>query len=98
MLLNLLGMAALIFLTYVFLTLFLRLVRSPNLGVKLLGGFVSGALALTFAVATGAALFGVWRTDSPRDRPVVDLTVAGTPEQVTLGRDIGRFLHCMPLE
>ena len=88
MLLNLLGMAALIFLTYAFLTLFLRLVRSPSLGVRLLGGLVSGALALAFAVATVAVLFGVWRMDSPRDRPVVDLKVAGAPEQVTLGRTL----------
>ncbi len=88
MLLNLLGMAALIFLTYVFFTLFLRLLRSPSLGVKLLGGLLSGVLATAFAVATGAALFGVWRMDSPRDRPVTDLKVAGTSEQVARGREL----------
>ena len=52
MLLNLLGMAALIFLAYAFFTLFLRSLRSPNLGVKLLGGLFSAVLALAFAAAT----------------------------------------------
>lgn len=86
MLLNLLGMAALIFLTYVFFTLFLRLLRSRNLGAKLLGGLLAGLLVLASAAAAGVVLYGVWRMDAPRDRPVADLKVAGAPEQVERGR------------
>jgi len=88
MLLNLLGMAALIFLAYAFFTLFLRLLRSPNLGVRLLGGLLSGLLAVASAAALGAVLFGVWRMDSPRERPVADLKVAGSPEQIERGRTL----------
>ncbi len=88
MLLNLLGMAALIFLAYAFFTLFLRSLRSPNLGVKLLGGLLSAVLALAFAAATGAILFGIWRMDAPRDRAVADLKVAGSPEQIERGRTL----------
>jgi len=95
MLLNLLGMAALIFLAYAFFTLFLRLLRSPNLIVKLLGGLLSGLLALASAAAFGAVLFGVWRMDAPRDRPVADLKVAGSPEQVERGRTVaGACISC----
>ena len=88
MLLNLLGMAALIFLAYAFFTLFLRSLRSPNLGVKLLGGLFSAVLDLAFAAATGAILFGIWRMDAPRDRAVADLKVAGSPEQIERGRTL----------
>jgi len=88
MLLNLLGMAALIFLTYAFFTLFLRWLRSPNLGVKILGGLLSGLLTLAFAAATGAVLFGVWRMDAPRNRLVPNLKVAGSPEQIERGRTL----------
>lgn len=88
MLLNLLGMAALIFLTYAFFTLFLRLLRSRNLGVKLLGGLLSGLLALASAAVAAAVLFGVWRMDAPRDRQVAEFKVAGSPEQIERGRTL----------
>jgi mono/diheme cytochrome c family protein len=94
MLLNLLGLGALIFLAYVFFTLFLKSLRSHHLAVKLLGGILSGLLALVFVAALGAGLYGLWRTDVPRVRTASDLKVTATPELVARGAALAS--SCIP--
>jgi mono/diheme cytochrome c family protein len=94
MLLNLLGLGVLIFLAYVFFTLFLKSLRSRHIAVKLLGGAVSGLLALVFVAAFGTALFGLWRTNVPRVRPASDLKVVATPELIARGESLAQ--SCIP--
>jgi mono/diheme cytochrome c family protein len=94
MLLNLLGLGALIFLAYVFFTLFLRSIRSHHVVVKIAGGALSGLLTLVFAAAIGAALFGLWRTSVPRLRPTPDVKVAVTPELSARGQALAQ--SCIP--
>jgi mono/diheme cytochrome c family protein len=94
MLLNLLGLGALIFLAYVFFTLFLKSLRSHQLAAKLLGGAVTGLLTLLFVAAFGAALFGLWQTNVPRSRPVAEVKVEPTPELIARGRALAQ--SCIP--
>jgi len=94
MLLNLLGLAALIFFAYVFFTLFLRSLRSHNLAAKLFGGLVTGLLTLAFVAGTAAAFFGMWKVAGARDRPVADVQVAPTPELVAQGQALAQ--PCIP--
>ncbi len=94
MLLNLLGLGALIFLAYVFFTLLLKSVRSRHWAVKIAGGLVSGLLTFVFIAAFGAALFGLWRTNVPRVRTVADLKVTATPELISRGRALAQ--SCIP--
>ena len=94
MLLNLLSLGALVFLAFIFFTLFLRSVHSHYLAARLLGGLFSGLLTLVFVVALAAALFGLWRTSVPRVRPLPDVKVASTPELVSRDRDVAQ--SCIP--
>ncbi len=94
MLLNLLGLAMLIFLAYVFFTLFLRAIRSKQLAVKIVGGFFSGLLTLAVVAAIGGAFYGLWQTNVPRARPAVALKVVATPELVSRGQTLAQ--SCVP--
>lgn len=94
MLLTLLGLGALIFLAYVFFTLFLGSVRSHHLAVKLLGGLVTGLLTLVSVAALGAALFGLWQTNVPRGRAVAEVKVEATPERIARGQALAQ--SCIP--
>lgn len=94
MLLNLLGLGALIFLAYVFLTLFLRSIRHHHLAARLLGGLLTGLLTLVFVAAVGAALFGLWRTNVPRVRPAPDVKAEATPEIISRGQTLAQA--CIP--
>lgn len=90
MLLNLLGLGVLIFLAYVFFTLFLKAVRSHHIAVKILGGLLSGLLALASVVALVAAFYGLWQTNVPRARPAPDVKVTSTPELVSRGEALAQ--------
>jgi mono/diheme cytochrome c family protein len=94
MLLNLLALGALIFLAYVFFTLFLKSVRSRHWAVKILGGLASGVLTLASVVALGAAFYGLWQTSVPRAGTVADAKVASTPELVAQGQALAQ--SCIP--
>ncbi len=90
MLLNLLGLGAVIFLAYAFFTLFLKSLRSHHLSLRLLGGLLSGLLTLVFVAGVAAALLGLWRTNVPRTLPTPDIKVTSTPELVSLGRTLAQ--------
>lgn len=94
MLLNLLGLGALVFLAYAFFTLFLKSVGSRQWAVKIAGGLASGLLMLAFVAAFATALFGLWRTNVPRVRTVSVLTVAATPELIARGQALAQ--SCIP--
>ncbi len=94
MLLTLLGLGLLIFLAYLFVSLFLKSVRSHHWAVKILGGLVSGVLALVVVVATAAALYGLWLTAVPRAQAVPDVKVTATPELIARGQVLAQ--SCIP--
>lgn len=94
MLLNLLGLGTLIFLAYVFFTLFLKSVRSHQIAARILGGALSGLVSLLFVAALGAALFGLWRTSVPRIGSVSQEKVTSTPESISRGQSLAQ--SCIP--
>ncbi len=94
MLLDLLSLGALIFLAYVFFTLFLRSIHSHHAAAKVLGGLLAGLLTLVFVAAFAAALFGLWRTNVPRAQPLPNIKVTPTPELVSRGQALAQ--SCIP--
>lgn len=94
MLLTLLSLGALIFLTYVFFTLFLQSVRSHHLAVKVLGGLLNGLMVLASVAALGAALYGLWQTSAPRALPAPDVKVTATSELLSRGQVLAQ--SCIP--
>lgn len=91
---NLLILALLIVLAYLFLSLFVRSLRSRNLVGKALGATVSVALGAAAVAALGLGLAGLWRTEAPRNRAIADVQVSATPEQVVRGRELAQ--SCVP--
>ena len=94
MALNLLILALLIVLAYLFALLFVRFLRSRSLIGKVLGAALSAVLGVAVVAALGLGLLGLWRAEAPRDRPMADLQVTATPEQVALGRELAQ--SCVP--
>ena len=94
MILNLLGLAALVFLSYLFFTLFLKSINSRSWLVRILGGLITGILMLVFTGALLVGLFGMWRLDVPRSRVAPDIKVQSTPELVSRGQAVAQ--SCIP--
>lgn len=94
MLLNLLGIGALIFLAYLCFTLCLRSLRARHLAAKILGGLLAGLLTLVFVVALAAAFLGLWRTRVPYALAAPTVKVAATPELVSRGQTLAQ--SCSP--
>lgn len=90
MLLNLLGLAALIFLAYVFFTLFLRALHARRPAVRIVGGFFGGVLTLAAIAAVSAALYGLWQTNVPRAQPAPAIKVAATTELIARGQALAQ--------
>lgn len=94
MFLNLLGLAAAVFLAYAFFTLFLKAVRSPSWLVKIFGGVVTGAVAVAFLGLFVVGLAGMWQLEAPRSRTVSEIKVEATPELVSRGQVVAQ--SCIP--
>ena len=96
MVLNLLGLAAALFFAYAFFTLFLKSVRSRNWFIKILGGLVTGAIALMFAGFLVVGIYGMWRVSAPRVEaaPAPQVKVQPTPELIARGRTVAQ--SCIP--
>lgn len=85
MLTTLLIVALLIVLAYVLYSLMARGLRSTRLAGKLPAAFFGGLLGTAFAAVAVIALTGIWRAQAPRVRPVPDVQIAATAEQVARG-------------
>jgi mono/diheme cytochrome c family protein len=66
----------------------IRAWRSKKTAVKLVGGIVSSLLTLIVALVGVLMLIGLVKFYTPRNAPVPDLTVAGTPEQIVRGEHL----------
>jgi mono/diheme cytochrome c family protein len=75
----------LVVLTILLAWLALRTWRARNALVKWGGGVLSSLLTLVAGVVTVVALIGLYKGYAPRNAPVPDLRVAGTPEQIQRG-------------
>lgn len=83
-----LGLGILALLALVFGWLVTRAWRIKNGLLKWAGTVVTGLLTLVCVLVLGLALYGYYRLYAPRGNPVVDVKVAGTPEQVKRGEQI----------
>jgi mono/diheme cytochrome c family protein len=66
----------------------LRAFRAKNGLVKWLGGILSALLTLVVGLVTVVAAVGLVKLYAPTGTPVVELQVAGTPEQIARGQHL----------
>jgi mono/diheme cytochrome c family protein len=88
MLLTLFIVAVLITLAYVFYSLMVRGLRARSVAGKIPATFFGALLGTAFSAIAVVALIGVWRGESPRNRPAPDLQIAGSPEQLARGEQL----------
>lgn len=89
---NLLGVVVLVVLVVLFVWLVRRAWRSKHSVLKWIGVVLGGLLTLVLTLVTVLAVIGMIKFYVPRGNPAPNLTVAGTPEQVTRGEHIANTL------
>jgi mono/diheme cytochrome c family protein len=84
----LLSVLVLITTAIIFWVITLRALRAGNSLLKWGGALLGGLLALVLTLTSGLAAFGLYKSLTPRQAAVPDLSVAGTPEQIARGEHI----------
>lgn len=87
-----LSLFVLIALFVLFAWLVTRAWRARNIFVKIGGVLLAGLLTVLLGILSVASIRGLVLANAPRNFPVADLQVQGTPEQVARGEEIARFL------
>ena len=90
MMIDILGLMGLVALALVGAWLTRRALRAGHRGVKWVGSFLSGVIALVGTAAVVVALAGAYKINFPPHRPApTEVTVAATPEMLARGAKIG---------
>jgi high-affinity nickel permease len=88
MLLNIFIWLIIVAVAVLFAWLALRAWRARNPIAKWGGVVLSGVLTLVLAVVNVVTLFGLVKAYAPKNVPIPDVTVAGTPEQIQRGEHL----------
>ncbi len=89
---NVIGLVILVALIVLFLWLAARAWRSRRAIIKWPGVIFSGLLALLLIAVTAVIGIGLYKLYAPRNIPVQDVTIAGTPEQIARGEHLATVI------
>jgi len=88
MIINYLSMLILLLLVFLFLFLVSRALRVRQPVLKWISVLLSSLLSLVFILGVGLAGMGVSKVRAVHDIPVLEIQVAGTPEQIARGQHL----------
>jgi mono/diheme cytochrome c family protein len=92
MLINLISLVILVALVVLFAWLTRRAWRAKRAWVKFPGILLAGLVTLLLALVAIMAGIGMWKVYVPRNVPVAQVKVAGTPEQIARGEHIANVM------
>ena len=91
MFINVIWLIAFVALTGLGIRLFIKVVRSSKMPVRYGSGFFVGLFTVLFGLITVLGFLGMLTAYLPRGNPVVEVTMAGTTEQIERGRQIASW-------